>query len=62
MWSSTMRDYYEHEFEMQMAYGRLTPLVRTFRNWRKRRMQNRINCFSDAELKQIGLSRNDRLL
>lgn len=57
-----MRDYIEHEFTMQMAYGRLTWLARLLRKRRVRKIGGRLRTLSDAELREIGISLTDRLI
>jgi uncharacterized protein YjiS (DUF1127 family) len=54
-----MRDFCHHEASSRMAYGRWTWVMRVFGNWRLRSDLKKIQKFSDYQLRDIGLVRED---
>ncbi len=54
-----MRNYMIHEARSRQAYGRLTWVVRVLKNWRMRKSLRQLHCFTDYQLKNIGLTRYD---
>jgi uncharacterized protein YjiS (DUF1127 family) len=52
-----MRDYVMMQAEQRRAYGRLTVLVRVWRNWKNRRDLKRLMAMDDYMLRDIGLTR-----
>jgi uncharacterized protein YjiS (DUF1127 family) len=53
-----MRDYEINEAQSRQAYGRLTWVVRMIRNWRMRKDLKRLQGFSDYQLRDIGITRD----
>jgi uncharacterized protein YjiS (DUF1127 family) len=54
-----MRDYIVNEVQSRQAYGRVTWLVRMVGNWRMRSDLKRLRKYSDYQLRDIGLERQD---
>ena len=54
-----MHDFEIHEARSRQAYGRFTWLVRAFHNWRMRKTLTQLSRFSDYQLRDIGLTRQE---
>jgi uncharacterized protein YjiS (DUF1127 family) len=52
-----MRNYVMMQAEQRQAYGRLTVLVRIWRNWKHRKDLRRLMAMDDYMLCDIGLTR-----
>jgi uncharacterized protein YjiS (DUF1127 family) len=54
-----MRDFEINEAYSRAAYGRFTWLVRVVKNWRMRADFKRLQGFSDYQLRDIGVTRDE---